>query len=651
MSKIIKLDKTLANQIAAGEVVERPVSVVKELVENSIDAGATSIKVEIKGGGIDEIIITDNGTGIEKEDLSLAIEKYSTSKIKSLQDLYNVMTFGFRGEALASISSVSKFQIISKKSHSPHSVSTSLQLQDSRASTPSFTCPKGREEATIIDSGGYSLEVVDGEKTDIVSYPCETGTKIIVKNLFYNTPARLNYLKKQRTEYAHILEFLNAMSLVYPQIGFEFVSDEKSVFKYPEKQDLKTRIYNIYGEEFSDNLLEVNVELVGVKISGYISDPKVSFPNKNRQSLFVNKRVIKSPLIFKSISDAYNRFIPHGSFPAYVLNIDVDPTQVDVNVHPRKLEVRFANESQIFRGVYHAVEDKLNSVSLVSSSQQINPLSQPFPSREKGVEQCSNVAILSPLGGKLDRGTYYTGSGTKFKSYSPYKDTSANPAQANISDAINFSKGILDNSKPGVDLERNERDLHDTPLGRIIGQAHNSYIIVETKDGIKFLDQHALAERIIYEKLINSKTGFKTQGLLIGESLNLSPKELNILEENKNIFEEMGFDFEIMGGAIIMINGIPDFVKKENIKNIFLGVLDDIGEHEFTKSKTLQEIKNKIYAYTACRSAIKFGNKLNLFEMNKLLCDSVGDYSSTCPHGRPVVFDINLEELKNRYER
>lgn len=629
MSKIIRLDKTLANQIAAWEVVERPVSVVKELVENSIDAWATFIKVEIKSWWIEEIIITDNWAWIEKEDLSLTVEKYSTSKIKSLQDLYNVITFWFRGEALASISSVSKFQIISKQSYSPHSVS-----------------PKGREEAT-----GYSLEVIDWEKTDIVEYPCETWTRIIIKNLFYNTPARLNYLKKERTEYAHILDFLNAISLSYPEVGFEFINDGKTVFRYATKEDLKTRIYNIYWEEFSLNLLDINLELVWIKISGYISDPKVSFPNKNRQCLFVNKRVIKSPLIFKSISDAYNRFIPHGTYPAYVLNIDVDPTQVDVNVHPRKLEVRFANESQIFRWVYHAVEDKLTWVSLINNP---SPRTSVLPLEKEEKDITFSLSQREyPKGEGLWK-SYYTGSWTKFKSYSPYKDTSANPNQTRVGDAISFSKSIIW-SHPEISSEWQvfecSTDLHDTPLWKIIWQAHNSYIIVETREWIKFLDQHALAERVIYEKLVNSKTWFKTQWLLIWESLNLSPKELNIIEENKAVFEEMWFDFEIMWWAIVMINWVPDFIKKENIKDIFLWVLDDIGEHEFTKSKTLEEVKNKIYAYTACRSAIKFWNKLNLFEMNKLLCDSVTDYSSTCPHGRPVVFDISLEELKNKYER
>ncbi|MDD2871359.1 MAG: DNA mismatch repair endonuclease MutL [Candidatus Gracilibacteria bacterium] len=626
MSKIIKLDKNLANQIAAGEVVERPVSVIKELLENSIDAGATNIVVEIENGGMDKISITDNGEGIQKEDIPLVIEKYSTSKIKNLEDLYNIMTFGFRGEAVASISSVSDMKIVSKY---------------------------------INEDFGTYLSVIAGDIGEMTDYASDTGTKIIVENLFYNTPARLNYLKTARTEYNHIYGFLQEISLSYPDVGFEFISDGKQVFKYKSGEDLKTRIYNIYGTEFSQNLLKLDFSMNGISISGYISDPKVSFSNKNRQSLFVNKRVIKSSLIFKAINDAYNRFIPHNMSPAYVLNLTVDPTQVDVNVHPRKLEVRFASEQNIFRAVYHAIQDKLEKVSLLHTGgdKNLSASIDNFTQSSHNFSENKNDTGINNFNSLYTKNTNtgYTGSGNKFKSYSPYTDKSASINQSQIHQALNFSKEILSGKSIG-DIENEEvfeksSDLHDTPVGRIIGQAHNSYIIVETNEGIKFLDQHALAERIIYEKLVNNDTGHNVQGLLIGESMALTPKELDILEVNIDSFIDMGFDIQIMPGNIVIINAVPDFIKKENISKVFMGILDDIGSHNFSKSKTLDEVKNKIWAYTACRSAIKFGHKLNLFEMNKLLNDSVMDYSSTCPHGRPVVFDINLQELKDKYER
>ena len=608
MSKIIKLDKNLANQIAAGEVVERPVSVIKELVENSIDAGADSITIEIQEWGSEYISINDNGEWIEKEDLPLVIEKYSTSKIKNLEDLYNVMTFWFRWEALASISSVSNLTLISKH---------------------------------IKADSWYSFSTSNSEIWDIKQAPSETGTKIVVENLFYNTPARLNYIKKPRTEYNHILSFLHQVALSYPNIGLEFISDNKQIFKYQKNEDLKTRIYNIYGKEFSENLLELNFELNGIQITGYISNPKVSFTNKNRQSLFVNKRVIKSNLIFKSINDAYNRFIPHGTSPWYVLNIQVDPTQVDVNVHPRKMEVRFASEQNIFRSIYHAIQEKLDKVSLISHESMHAPEKSFNWNRVKEPER-----------------QYYTGSGTKFKAYSPYSEKIPNPSQWTINASLNFSKELLDNTKSPLNPPYHGEEeigkstyLHDTPLGKIIWQSHNCYIIVETSEWIKVLDQHALAERVKYEKLVNTQYKAKTQWLLIWENINLTPREINILEENKKVFEDIWFDYEVLSGNTVLMSWIPDFIKKENIKNIFLWILEDIWEENFSKSKTIEEVRNKIFAYTSCRSAIKFWHRLNLFEMNKLLNDSALDYSATCPHGRPVVFEISLGEMKDKYER
>ncbi len=609
MWKIITLDKTLANQISAWEVVERPFSVVKELVENSIDAWCKNIKVEISSWWIDEIVVSDDWEWISEDDLRIITNKYTTSKIKSLEDLYNVMTFWFRWEALASISSVSNFSIISR----------------------------------FVDSDFWNiLSFGENSELEIKPYPCEVWTKIIVKNLFYNTPARLNYLKKEKTEYSHILDFLNQVVLIYPNIWFEFISDKKQIFKYKGDETLQTRIWNVYGEEFFQNLLPLDFAMNWIKIEWFISNPKVNFPNRNRQSLFVNKRVIKSPIIYKAINDAYNRYIPHNTFPAYVLNILVNPTEVDVNVHPRKMEVRFAEESSIFRAVYNACESKLNNVSLISNS-EITPTSS-FPRR-------------------VEEEKFYTGSWTKFKSYSPYKDTNSNPAQYKINDVLNFSAKILENSTIHSVWENNKfiwkneqdistiTDLHITPLWKIIWQMHNSYILLETNYWLKILDQHALAERIIYEKLVNAEKKFSTQWLLIWENINLTSKEINILETNIQTFYEMWFDFEILSSGMVIINWVPDFVKKENIKNLFLGIISDIWEFWNKKSISLEETKNKVFAYTACRSAIKFWDKLSLFEMNKLINDSILDYSSTCPHWRPVVYEISLNELKGKYER
>lgn len=607
MSKIIKLDKNLANQIAAWEVVERPLSVVKELVENSIDAWADSLKIELIDWWMTEIIVSDNWEGIDKQDLEIIIDKYTTSKIKNLEDLYNVMTFGFRWEALSSISSVSKFKIISK-------------LQD--------------------NDFWYYLETSGWDERIYWEIASETWTKIIVRDLFFNTPARLNYLKKPRTEYSKIKEFIEQIALSYPSIWFELINDWKTVFTYRKGENLESRIYSIYWEKFASNLLEINYELSGLKIVWYITDPKVCFSNKNKQVLFVNNRIIKSPLIIKSIMDAYNRFIPHWEHPWYVLNIKVDPTQVDVNVHPRKSEVRFAWEAQIFRWFYHAIQDKLNWVSLIET-----PLNNTFSSNDTQRE--------------IKQEQYYTGSWTKFKSYSPYKNTVANPSQSRLDQAMNFSKQVVwgninfDNNIWNTEdiIFEKSTDLHDTSLWKIIWQMHNSFIVVQTISWMKILDQHALAERVIYEKLVNNNKNFSIQWLLIWESVNLTTWELEILENNLDVFTSMWFEFEVLGWGIVMINAIADFIQKEDLWNIFTWIINDIWEQNFSKSNTLEEVKNKIFAYASCRAAIKFWHKLNLFEMNKLLNDSALDYSATCPHWRPVVYEVSLDELKDKYER
>lgn len=606
MGNIIRLDKNLANQIAAGEVVERPLSVVKELVENAIDAHASKIKIELEAGGKSCICIRDNGSGIDKEDLEICLEKYTTSKIKSIQDLYQIMTFWFRWEALSAISSVSRMSIISK----PKNAST-----------------------------GYELTSENGEQ-NIKPAMAEDGTQITVKDLFFNTPARLNYLKTDKTEYLKIVDYLHQASLSYPHIGFECWHEGKNVFTYAPNEDLKTRIYHIYGEETSKNLVFIHFEMTGIVVSGYISDPKVSFQNKTRQNIFVNGRPIQSPLINKAAHDAYNRFIPHGCYPAFVLKLEVDPTQVDVNVHPRKQEVRFASEQTIFRSVYHAILNKLEAHSLIQhDSPKIENNDTSY------TPSATNFFPWENWSWKIAE--YYTGSGTKMKDYSPYKNTQPNPNQFTIKESIDVTKAFLSHHH---EESPESGDIHYTKLWKIIGQAFFSYILVEKDKKLFMYDQHALAERILYEKLVKKGMNDDVQKLLVPETLKLSVSEIETLQSHFDVIRDLWFEIEFLSHGIISIGSIPQFIKKESIWNIFWGILQDIQEGNL-ESKTLEEVKNKIYAYTACRSAIKFGNKLNLFEMNALLNDAVEWYSSTCPHGRPVIFEITLDELKDKYER
>jgi len=457
--KIITLSKELANQIAAGEVVERPVSVVKELVENSIDAGATQIEIILEEGWKSLIEICDNGHGISKQDIGVCCEKYTTSKITSLEDLQKVMTFGFRWEALASISSVSEFSLSSKMNW---------------------------------DIAGTQIDIRDGEK-NISEVALDTWTKIIVKNLFHNTPARLNYLKTDRTEYIKIQNLIEQMALAYPTVWLTIVHNGKKTISHSQNMSLSERIYSIYWEQFHDNMLALSHEFSGIRVHGYITDPKISFSHRNYQTLFVHKRAIVSPMISKAIFDSYNRFIAPKMQAGYVIFLELDPQEVDVNVHPRKLEVRFAEEQSIYRSVYHGIKNELERVSLVNSSQSL----QPIPTQH--LSQFSSIK-RNEKSGKQPQ--YHTSSGTNFKNYSPYTNTLPNPAQA----GFDFNKSILwdsliDSGIPKWENWEISQDLRDTPLGRIVWQMHNAYIVVETVDGMQILDQHALAERVIYEKI------------------------------------------------------------------------------------------------------------------------------------------------------
>jgi DNA mismatch repair protein MutL len=593
MSKITILSQELVNQIAAGEVVERPVSVIKELVENSLDAGATSIQVDIEQWWLQSITVVDNGGWIESEDMTRIWIWHSTSKIHTLEDIYKIMTFGFRWEALASISSVSDFEI----------------------------------HSAVQDSYGKRLFFKNGERK-IEDSPMNVGTKIVVKNLFARTPARLNYLKSEKTEQSHIVEYLQNLALFYPNVTFELTNSGKKVFLYPAVSSSKERIFALYGEWFLNQLLLLEFELFGMKIEGYISDPKFHFQNKNKQIIAVNGRLIKSPIIYRALSEAYNRYIPHGTFPAYILNLRVNPTEIDINVHPRKLEIRFAHEQEVYRSFYNGISSRLESVSLLSA----NSYSEPF--------SLEITNISPPLSQQ-----YYTGSGTKFKSYSPYKDTNPHPHQWQVWQALEFSEALL--SHTAQNLQNVPSESNST---RVIWQLWNSYILVEKEKKFLILDQHALAERVLYEKLASKRSQFQTQKLLLPLAVHLNPKEQAILWEYKDTVLSLWFEWEELPSGI-HVHSIPDFTKKEDISVLLPWILADIDQFNAGKSRTLEEVQNKMYAYASCRAAIKFWHILSQMEMEQLVHDAEITYSSTCPHGRPVIFEVSLEELKGKFDR
>lgn len=624
MGKIIELDKNLANQISAWEVVERPISVVKELIENSIDAWAKNIKLEIKDWWKQEIRVIDDGSWIEKDDLKLAIKKYSTSKIKSLKDLYNIMTFWFRWEALASISSVSNTVLSSKN---------------------------------IESDKWYEIEIDWWEEKEISESAIDKWTSIVVKNLFFNTPARLNYLKTTKTEYSKIYEFIQQMSIIYPEIWFEFISDNKQIFKLNNNENIENRIYKIFWEEFLKSLLKIEADMVGVKIKWFISTPETFFTTKNRQLIFINKRIVTNPTIYKAIMNAYNRFIPHMKFPWYILDIEVDPTIIDVNVHPRKSEVRFANEQEIYRGVYNAILWKLENHQIASmkileeqnfwsvwDSNEIKSLNQ-----EEENYNLWEIKTFQENQNKQE--SFYTWSWTKQKNYSPYKEFSFNPSQGIIWEIPDNIWWEAENKESFEEKNEIITDIKDTKIWKIVWQIFNSYILVEWNDkSLHMIDQHAFAERILYEKLTKREEENISQTLLIPRSIKLSPKEMSICSENKDTFIELWFDFEEMPNSSIIINSIPTILDENEIEEVFIWMLEDIWLHNW-KAISFEEKKNKIYAYTACRASIKFWNKLSIFEMNKLINDWMSNYNATCPHWRQSVKSFHIDEIKKFFDR
>lgn len=591
MAQIFQLSQELINQIAAGEVVERPVSVVKELVENALDAGAKSIKVEIQRWWLESISVLDDGEWISELDLWIIALGHSTSKIHSIEDIQKIMTFWFRWEALASIASVSDFEIQSAQGN------------------------------TL----GKRMYFQNG-KRKIEDSPLNKWTKISVRNLFLKTPARLNYLKSEKTEQSHIVEYIQSLALFYPQVSFEFISWDKKVFFYPATSQVQERIFALYGQDFLEHMTPLEFELFGMKIEGFISDPKYHFQNRNRQILAVNGRLIKSPIIYKALSEAYNRFIPHGTFPAYILNLSVNPTEIDVNVHPRKLEIRFAHEQEVYRSFYNGVSSRLESTSLIWND-----------TKESDTEADISGPVLK----------YHTSSWTKFSSYSPYKDTSPHPAQGRVWDALKFSEALV---RQNFTSEEHTYSENEPVYGKVIGQLWNSYILVEKEKQFLILDQHALAERILYEKLSSRRHNFQTQKLLLPLSLSLTAKEFSVLNEYKDTISSLWFEWENLPSGILL-QTIPDFTKKEDISTLFVGILSDIDQFNTWKSRTLDEVQNKMYASASCRSAVKFWHKLSLMEMEQLLKDAELSYSSTCPHGRPVIFEVGLDELKGKFER
>lgn len=576
MSIIKLLPENLINQIAAGEVVERPASVVKELVENSLDSGATAVTIDIKEGGEGFIKVGDNGCGISKEDLKLAVKKHATSKINAEGDLWGISTMGFRGEALSSIASVSKLTIKSKQ--------------------------KG-------ELAGNQIDYEEGEVTGTQEVGMSEGTRVEVYDLFYNTPARKKYLKNPGTEFSHISVYFNTIAMANPHIHFKLFTEGRIVSDFPKVSKLIDRIPYIFGDETANAMIPVFYGGSDVKIDGLIGKPFLSRTNSQHQYIFVNGRPIRHPLLANRIKDAYHSMLMEHKKPVFMLNISIDPALIDVNVHPRKLEIRFQNQENVIKAVYGCVKKALEKSNLSYHAYDS------FMKIPDSVE--------------------------------PTKIASA-PSFASSQYAMDFSRQIL-KARERQSLEKLDGSM---VLTKAISQVANSYIVAENEDGLILIDQHAGHERVRYEELMDQFENKEksVQPLLVPQSQELTNEEIALVEEKKEIFEKLGFDMEGFGGNTFIVRAVPACLANEDIGEVIKGVLDDLMNDK--PPTTMQGKIERMITYMACRSAIKFGQKLSIDEMQSLILQMEKlKRPYTCPHGRPTSVSITLGELEKMFKR
>jgi DNA mismatch repair protein MutL len=655
MAEIKLLDEVLINQIAAGEVVERPANAIKELVENSIDAGAKNICVEIEEAGKKLISVIDDGKGIMKDDLELAISRHATSKIREEKDLWSIYTLGFRGEALSSIASVSKMSIKSKR------IGTDI---------------------------AYELNTEGGELKNMQEISMNTGTIICVREIFFNTPARKKFLKSDSNEVSNISALLYSIALSYPQIAFKLIHNSKTVFDLNSVSNFKSRIIDIYGKNIEESLIPVFYDGVELKINGFIGKPSISRSNTKHQFFFVNGRFIRNSGLSALLKQAYRSMLMEHKNPVFFINIEIPPAQIDVNIHPKKTEIRFFNQSEVQKIVYRMVKNALEKNDL-SPRGLINDMSM------KNKEGFGEMARRDEVGGasgnrfdavnfdeSLDKGreakdsfanglnandsralVSYNNESRRFDSFANRSNPNINGAFNSQVKANNFEKSnvqgksksdALDFSKKFLQSEFFEREKGDFREGslKVLTQLNNAYIIAEDSGELVLIDQHAGHERVRYEELMDQYENHKKeiQNLLIPEQIELRGDEKVLIEENLDIFEKLGFEIENFGGNSFNVYGVPKFLVNENIEEIIKGVLDDIiNDKEASK---LQGKSEAMITYMACRSAIKFGQKLGVDEMYALVKQMKElKRPYTCPHGRPTMVNLDMKSLEKMFGR
>ena len=623
MPKIKILSADVANKIAAGEVVERPASVVKELIENAVDAESTSIRVEVRAGGKRLIHVSDNGSGMEREDALLALERHATSKVNRIEDLTQIQTFGFRGEALASIASVSQFELLTR--------------------TP---------DALI----GTKVNVDGGVFRSVQESGCSPGTHMSVNNLFYNVPARLKFLKTDTTEMNHVTKQVTWTALAHPNIQFSLTHNSRSILDVRACDSHLERVRLIYGKEFADNLIEFTEELPDLKMYGLLGKPEFTKPNREYQLFFLNQRPIRSPIISASLTEALSSMIAKDRQPVALLFLTLDPEAVDVNVHPAKIEVRFRNERTIYSGIVRMLRNAIHKAKYIPKIETAVESSQSEATakhRDIGLPQRVSTSIT----GKGQRATTPIPQ-TQRTQTSPSHQTVDSRQETKITDA---SQAQTPATPTEVVVQPPQQQIpEDTDLSlldfehiQLKTNLFKTYIVVEARDKIFFIDQHVAAERVLYERFVNQmKTdGIPVQGLLLPVTLEATAQQLGTLKIHGDIFKKLGFDLEEFGGNTILIRAIPAPLPTRVAAQTVTDLLDKLPTQPHTEVQIPEAIDNALITL-ACKSAVKAGDTLDTKEMINLLKElSEAKLPFNCPHSRPIIVEMGRDELERRFHR
>ena len=623
LTTIRVLPDLLINQIAAGEVVERPAAALKELLENSLDAGACAIDIDLLQGGVKRLRVSDDGSGIAADELPLALARHATSKIRVLDDLERVASLGFRGEALASLSAISRLSIASR-----------LQAA----------------------TRGASIEAIGGALSAVEPVALERGTVVTAEDLFFNTPARRKFLKSEATEFGHCEDMALRIAVAVPQVALSLAHNGRRLWLYPAS-DALTRMRAVLGEEFADASVEIGERSPAFSISGWIALPRYSRAGRDRQYLFVNGRFVRDKLLTHAIREAYADVLHHQRQPAYVLFIDIDPGMVDVNVHPAKAEVRFRDSRAVHQFVFHALNKALSRSAAQTSPAMADPLAwvsgRSGNSGSSGGNYTASGAGTAAASGftdwrRAEQGGFNTQSVRESTAF--YETLRGMPAQ--MQDPLPGS-GVGMGAGLGAGLDAIEAASADLPpLGFALAQLHGIYILAQNRDGLVLVDMHAAHERIVYEKLKAALdlNQLASQPLIAPIAMTLGPRELPLIETHRAFFVQLGFDLAVLSPTEIAVRAVPAMLPGLDVSAMLRELLDDLAEHG--ASRALADKRDEILGTMACHGSVRANRMLTLPEMNALLRDmEATERSGQCNHGRPTWYQFALSDLDKLFMR